>query len=942
MPVSVAEPYTLREYLADWIEQYPEEERHLLRARVISNTLPLLRSAAQEPAIWTICAIGFRSPDIERALLRVARSNSAAGNAAISCLAALHPGNEVKEALVRKAVRRLAERRAGTLDLAVQELASPQFLSALSRTITHPMPDSASSGRDRSWDLLRKFGLLGRIAEREPNNRALQERVWQAFKSAVHGDGASQRSALFLATGMASCNTAEVTTSLLRALCEPNANCYLICKRLQDCVLPQQLLGWHQTNGAQLKKAITQFATVSIGGTSNGTTPESHLRDLIWEIALAAGIADVDDWLARLLETETNPYQLRQIISFASYLQLDHVPPRIEALVRERIDIRQGTTEPFVGARIEAAQVLRAAPSHEALEILLSSGLTFQGSSLRRISEAVADVAERLSRHNGDRVFSRLIELSESPPSEHSRILAIVGLQRVAATAVAPERVIRHFLKLANDPTLPAYARAYVVWSLGGVSAASASQVVDCLLAYAENAEADHELRFQSLDGLVRLGRWKDHEPTFLRALGIPHPGATVPRESLRVYQPWQGLILANLFQFDPGAYYLPLSDLIAHGRGNVVHIALRTLGDRAAGAGKLLTNLATAAIRRARDQIGKSFGETDNFEAICRIAPDEFVDAGWENIWDDWMPPVRASVADAINGSFPKLPPEGQRHAFALLELLLGDSTYQVRRSAGRAYSKCDRNRFEELVAKWANSGPIELRRRAAEMAQWLPPDDDEALDNHIIRLLQHDPEPSVREASKRSLEAVRHSVWRAAYINRIVTERSDDGNAWVSKAFCYGRALTKVGDDETVVAIRDLELNTDVPPNVQNWLRSVREDLESHWQEVTRSWPEPWLPWSGQLEEVPGAVRIGTDVSPVRLSLWYRRPDDPRKLASWGGAFQAGPTLRPELFTGLSPGSKIDITIEGRGSASAFVSSVNLAGDVLFLGTGRYPDVS
>src|ERR1022692_2537752 len=134
MPVSVAEPYTLREYLADWIEQYPEEERHLLRARVISNTLPLLRSAAQEPAIWTICAIGFRSPDIERALLRVARSNSAAGNAAISCLAALHPGNEVKEALVRKAVRRLAERRAGTLDLAVQELASPQFLSALSRT----------------------------------------------------------------------------------------------------------------------------------------------------------------------------------------------------------------------------------------------------------------------------------------------------------------------------------------------------------------------------------------------------------------------------------------------------------------------------------------------------------------------------------------------------------------------------------------------------------------------------------------------------------------------------------------------------------------------------------------------------------------------------------------------------------------------------------------
>jgi hypothetical protein len=581
---------------------------------------------------------------------------------------------------------------------------------------------------------------------------------------------------------------------------------------------------------------------------------------------------------------------------------------------------------------------LRAASSTEAFDVLLDSGLTFQGSSLRRIGEAVADVAESLSRQHLEYVVSRLFDVSEVALNEHRRTLALVGLQRLAAIKALPESVIPRFINLAHDKTLPAYARVYAVWSLGCFQAANATAAVDCLLTYADDSESDAELRFQSLDALMRLGKWDDYQQRFLRALSIPSLGETIPIGLVVAYKPWQALILANLFLLRPEAYHAAATEVISHGRGEIVHIMLQVLGNGSAEMASMVGELAQTAIKRTKDRLGRSFGETDNFDAMWRMAPDKFVSTNWQGSWGDWMPDVRASLAEALEGPFPQLLPEHRLRVFDMLETLLGDSTYQVRRSAGRTYSRLDVNRFAELAQGWVHSGSTELRRRAAEMAQWLPLDDEVVLDNQTVRTLSHDPEPSVRKTAVRSREDLRRRIWRNMYLDRILQERSEDGNLWISRVYCYGRALAKIGDDETLRAIRDLGSKEDVPPNVQNWLRSVGENLESNWRDVTRSWPDPWLPWSGQLEDAEGRVSIGGDTFEGRISLWYQRQDNPQGTSSWGGAFQMSPGFHVVKYIGKS--NAIHVAIEGRKTASAVFNGIGSDGLLIFVGSGPYPE--
>jgi hypothetical protein len=138
---------------------------------------------------------------------------------------------------------------------------------------------------------------------------------------------------------------------------------------------------------------------------------------------------------------------------------------------------------------------------------------------------------------------------------------------------------------------------------------------------------------------------------------------------------------------------------------------------------------------------------------------------------------------------------------------------------------------------------------------------------------------------------------------------------------------------------ALRALRSESDTPLNIQNWLAAIVKDLENHWRDVTRKWPEPWLPWSGQLEEVEGTITFGGKQFTTKLSLWYRRQEHPTDASSWGGGF-ATPSL-VDLWRQFSAeqNDPIPIDIEGRRNADVWLS---VAGDgkVLFVGTGPYPE--
>jgi hypothetical protein len=115
----------------------------------------------------------------------------------------------------------------------------------------------------------------------------------------------------------------------------------------------------------------------------------------------------------------------------------------------------------------------------------------------------------------------------------------------------------------------------------------------------------------------------------------------------------------------------------------------------------------------------------------------------------------------------------------------------------------------------------------------------------------------------------------------------------------------------------------------------------VEANWRDTTRKWPEPWSVWSGQLEERDAIITVGKTFVSARVSLWHRRPDDPSGVASWGGAFQATADLRSTLMNLMfnAANQKIGIAVAGKEEAIGFVSTTDLSGQVIFLGTGSYP---
>jgi hypothetical protein len=658
---------------------------------------------------------------------------------------------------------------------------------------------------------------------------------------------------------------------------------------------------------------------------------------MAWETALCSGIVDLQDWLSAVLQTDSNPYGISELLSFASYVQLDQIPERITELVRERIEMKDNPGE-SLGARLKAVQVLRAIGSSEAFDLLLESGLTFDGISLRRIGEAVAAVAERVVATERDQVIEKLFGLAEANDGGHQRILGMVGLQHLAALLFLRPHDFVRLAALSEDESVPSYAKVYIVSALGFADHFNINSAVGrALISHASKEPSEADLKYYALEALLRLNRGVTQKRLFAQALNFDLKTAAPLQGAAQSFTLWQGVILAGLLSRG-GDEFAPLGEsLIKHGRGEVVHVFLRSL---AQGAGLPLatgSSLARLAISRTRDVLGKNFGETDNFESIALLAPSELTEADWESVWDQWIPAVRAALAKAIGISVSRLSGDQGGRAFDLLSLLIGDSSYQVRRAASRAFAKSDYDRFIDLAQRWMVSGSASLRQRAAEMAQWLRATNVRALDNLPIRLLQHDPEPSVRAAAERSQKNLRYRTWQSQYLRRLSILPGTDGNEFVSRGFRYGVALTRIGDDEALEDVQRLSVKRDLPLNVQNWLSSVAEAIENNWRDISQKWPEPSLPWSGQLEEIEGVLIAGGKRTPRHFSLWNQRPEHPSQTSSWGGTFEIASNM--EALRMFGGGAHINIQFRNRPEARALLSSTGNR-RVIFVGTGPYPD--
>jgi hypothetical protein len=300
------------------------------------------------------------------------------------------------------------------------------------------------------------------------------------------------------------------------------------------------------------------------------------------------------------------------------------------------------------------------------------------------------------------------------------------------------------------------------------------------------------------------------------------------------------------------------------------------------------------------------------------------------------WPPQVRAALADAL--ARPGPPDDLDRRANLLL-VLMGDGQYGVRRAAFRAMARINQEKLGSVCTAWAllteeNVHPaqrpymIDMRRRAAEAAAWLEPIPADG----PVANLAFDPEPDVRETFARCRRERQERDWAGGYVRNVLAACD---SASLLKAWKYGRALERVGDDETLERLEEKRRQNDLPPGVRHWLGRVIKKLRARWDEVTRSWPEPWFARRGRLERVDALV--GDDeIRGQRVScwLWQVPATDWVQWSVWGG-WCVGESL---------PVGTQFLRVPGRQPATILVTQ-SLAGSqgtgpTYFTGSGPYPE--
>jgi hypothetical protein len=912
-----------REILSDWLGQYPDETRVPLRSALLEQTARAVAESSSVPSINTLAAFGLRSRWIEQALGRLVDQEGPVGDAAINALSSLSPTGALRSRLIRAVIERDPFRTGRKLNYAIQELASPQFVPMLRQQVHLDRPDL--------W--IEPF-LLGRIAGRLPGDRRLQSRVWQVFGKVIKADQDSARRVLATGNTFVNCNTPEVVEYLLARVGRPGFDPHSAYNHLKNCFRPAQLEGW-RTDVKDLKARLTEFATLP-GSQTRSVTIQDTFRQAAWETAFCAGVVDIVDWLERA--DLRSPFGVAEMLTYASYTPVSDWPAFVTRLIMERVDIGAGG-DLWYSARIAATKAVAAAESLKSLELLLNCGLTGGGAPLLSTTKLAADVAERLSSHQPGELLAYLFKICEDRTRSVGRMSAIAALQRMAALKLMDQSHLNRLISIVADSSLPGYATAGVMWIIGTFEGLPLNNslracLVECLVA----AQTSEEVKFQSLQAVIHLGLWPDYEQIVSEALNLVHPTYTIDISHLKGYQSWKAYALGLLVSRAPDTYRRAAKQVLEGGSGEAVHMLLRAL-DRGSGVRQdVADELGRAAIERSGRVLGLFFGETDNFDVIARLAPREFLFAGWESLWGDWMPQVRCALADGLQKVSVPGASEKDR-ILSLLKWLLADSTYMVRRSASRSFSRVNSTELRELCFEWMRSGQTELRIRSAESAQWLPIDNSKSIDNRILRDLLADPEPSVRAAAKRSAAELRERDWGAFALARIRSGHGHDGRN-ISELYCYGRALAALGDDETVTAINEIRAEPNIPIHLRNWLAKVAEDTAKHWKETAQGWPETIPAWSGQLEEIDGEFDVDERHYTTKISLWQRRREDPSDRVSWGGGFfEESLPERMRMFFAAKP-EPLNLSIKGRRSAQILYNSVSPEGRILFVGTGPYPE--
>ena len=928
------------EALSGWLDRYPAIRRFTLRAAVLSALTESLVGPAAERASRLIGMIGYRDKQATDRLQDLARTGAdAVRDAVLYVLAVLGGPPPWQGALVRLWLER-ASTAPWNFDLigAANQLASAEILDPVfDRWLTPANLQDSDAARQFLPQLA--ITVPAALAEQYPDDAELQDRVWDRLQALEPANPELFFQRVLGSTQVAHpCDSAGVVRYFLSRLSGDERTRDLAYFRLEECDRPRQLLGWEEDPGQEVVRAVLQDATRATGMVGSFTTQDFRRKVHAWHTLLSLGRGESLPHFENAVSGEQNGHAIGAILDLAACVRLDPMPPRVRELIAGEFGSMSEDDAERLSSHVSAIAVARASASSSAFEALLAFNLIRKGGVLISLLDALDETAAALIRGGDSSIGERLWQATALGQPDYRRAAAAAALGRMLRRGLLHALPADRLAALVEDETLDRYARRVVLESLGHLPSGEIPPQIDRVLRRAlsdtsppaGNGEPHGaDFRPVALAALARLGLLTSDPDALLQHLGLRLEGDTW-RYDRRPVRPGVATVVGILYAREPARFAPAAADLLREEDWTVVVQLADFLRSGPRPAHELIISAILERVRRA----GPEMGEPDILPLLADLAPGRIASESWSGMFI-WPPQMRAALADALDR--PGLADDLDRRTNLLL-VLMGDGQYGVRRAAFRAMARSSQEKLRSVCTAWAvlteeNVQPavrpfmIDMRRRAAEAAAWLdwiPP-------NGPVANLVFDPEPDVRETFVRCQRERHERDWAEGYLGNVLAACN---GVSLLKAWKYGRALERVGDDEALERLEQ-QRRQDCPPEIRHWLGRIIKKLRARWDDVTRSWPEPWFARRGRLERVDALVGADdTKAKQVSCWLWQVPAADLVQFGVWGG-WCDGESLPVAMHT---------LRVPGRQRATILVTQSHMGsqttGPTYFAGSGPYPE--
>jgi len=887
--------HMLREQLAAWIDQYPTAQRVLLRDDVLVELEAALTGTDPSGPCATIAAIGYRTDTVVAALWAlVANREADIGDVALATLAFLGVPRGDRDSILDAVHERLHRRCALPLVGALRRLADPQSIPIV-RELWVRRRDNA----DYAEAANQAVRVVTDVADRHYSDVSLQETAWSAVVDLLEAYPKTLRGDIYFGADVAPrCDSPHVISTLLSWL-EDNQDDttgslyrrYLLLHRLETCVRPAQLGAWTRINDRTALARLRDDASGNTGMPGRFQTQEILLKEVAWDICLRIGSGAAMPDFENSVASEDNLFVRRTIMDDLACFRMPSLPPSVATWITER-PMDESAAGESVTFRLAATRLARSAGSRDAWRALSRFGLTMRGQALGQSVEALAEVVVRLAREGDTTVVACTIaDVSGDDRVElWQRTAATYAVASLAAADLLPNDTTPRLMVALDDHNRTEYDRGLLVTSLAYLlHGRFESAMVDRLRDWA--VEREDWLGWRALEVLAEYDYLPGQLELLRARLGLDERDGVWIASATKTASQWAPMLVGVLYRHDPEAFAPAVISLVDKGDWNSVAQVLHQLqlARQSDHQQTLQRDIILILFDRARREQTQVSGETEIFGALAILAPDEFGLEPWEQHWNAWLPDARVALADAL-GQASYVSPSARNTAVNHLVILMGDGQYAVRRAAYRGVGHQEPAVLHDLCVSWAKASEADIRRRAAEACVWSDnkAEQDAQPISEVLDMLDADPEPGVRRVATRCREERREREWSSAYLVRILgADEAGAANEHIRAAWPYGQALLHIGDDTCRDQLRAHVVTRQPPAHVRHWLDRIADGIDKRWQSVVRAWPEPWLPWTGTIEEGEGEARL-VDGHTIRVaySVWTHAAATLGDIQTWGGA--------------------------------------------------------